>query len=106
MAKQVQTKEDYKDVQKKHEIKRPIFENCIKALLIVRFICLIEQVISMFYIYFFEFTEYTAGNLTVATLIFLTMLLTEFGLYEKIAQFTRAGTAVPVTGFGNAVISS
>jgi len=106
MAKQVQTKEAYKDVQKKHEIKRPIFKNCIKAFLIGGFICLIGQAISMFYIYFFDFTEYTVGNPTVATLIFLTMLLTGFGLYEKIAQFSGAGTAVPVTGFGNAVISS
>ena len=106
MDKQVQTKEAYKDVQKKHEIKRPIFKNCIKAFLIGGFICLIGQAISMFYIYFFDFTEYTVGNPTVATLIFLTMLLTGFGLYEKIAQFSGAGTAVPVTGFGNAVISS
>lgn len=69
-------------------------------------ICLIGQSITTFYIYFFNFTEQTAGNPTVATLIFLTMLLTGFGVYDHIGQFAGAGTAVPVTGFGNAVISA
>src|SRR5699024_3297152 len=56
-----------------------------------------------FYIYFFDFTEQTAGNPTVATLIFITMLLTGFGVYDRIGQFAGAGSSVPVTGFGNSV---
>src|SRR5699024_927601 len=106
MVQHVQTKDAYQDVQQKHEIKRPVVKNCIKAFLIGGLICLIGQIITTSYIYFFDFTEYTAGNPTVATLLFITMLLTGVGLYEKIAQFSGAGTAVPVTGFGNAVISS
>lgn len=34
------------------------------------------------------------------------MFLTGFGIYDHIGQFAGAGTAVPVTGFANAVISS
>jgi len=67
---------------------------------------MIGQAISYFYIYFFDFTEQTAGNPTVATMVFISMLLTGFGVYDRIAQFSGAGTAVPVTGFGNAVISA
>lgn len=96
----------YQAFQKQRETKRPILKNCIKAFLVGGFICLVGQFISTFYIYFFDFTEQTAGNPTVATLIFITMLLTGFGVYDKIAQFAGAGTAVPVTGFGNSVISS
>src|SRR5699024_8691332 len=96
----------YQAFQKQRETKRPILKNCIKALLVGGFICLVGQFISTFYIYFFDFTEQTAGNPTVATLIFITMLLTGFGVYDKIAQFAGAGTSVPVTGFGNSVISS
>lgn len=55
---------------------------------------------------FFDFTEKTVGNPTVATMIFLAMLLTGFGYYRKLGQFAGAGSAVPVTGFGNAVISA
>ena len=38
--------------------------------------------------------------------MFISLLLTGFGVYDRIAQFAGAGSAVPVTGFGNAVISA
>lgn len=96
----------YQAFQKQRETKRPILKNCLKAFFVGGFICLIGQIIATLYIYFFDFTEKTAGNPTVATLIFITMLFTGFGMYDRFGQFAGAGTAVPVTGFGNAVISS
>ena len=84
----------------------PIFLNVIKAFFVGGIICVIGQAISYFYMMFFDFTEKTVGNPTVATMIFLAMLATGFGLYQKLGQFAGAGSAVPVTGFGNAVISA
>ena len=69
-------------------------------------ICVIGQAVSYFYIYFFNFTEQSVGNPTVATMVFFSMLLTGFGVYDRLGQFGGAGSAVPVTGFGNAVISA
>ncbi|MBC5635787.1 stage V sporulation protein AC [Ornithinibacillus sp. BX22] len=96
----------YQAFQDKREVKRPVLKNCVKAFLVGGLICFIGQLITTFYIYYFDFTEQTAGNPTVATLIFITMLLTGFGVYDRIGQFAGAGSAVPVTGFGNAVISA
>lgn len=96
----------YQQLQKKYELKRPVLKNCIKAFLVGGVICVIGQAISYFYIYFFNFTEQTAGNPTVATMVFFAMLLTGFGVYDRLAQIGGAGSAVPVTGFGNAVISA
>lgn len=96
----------YAHIEKGLSPKTPILKNCIKAFLTGGFICLIGQFIALFYITFFDFTERTASNPTVATMIFISMLLTGFGLYKKIAQFGGAGSAVPITGFGNAVVSS
>ncbi|MFS0638529.1 stage V sporulation protein AC [Mesobacillus foraminis] len=98
--------EQYKKLEQKHEIKRPVLKNCLKAFLVGGIICVIGQAITYFYIYFFHFTEQTAGNPTVATMIFISMLLTGFGVYDHIGQFAGAGSAVPVTGFGNSVISA
>jgi stage V sporulation protein AC len=86
--------------------KRPVFKNCMKAFLTGGIICAIGQVVSFLYMYFFNFTERTASNPSVATMVFLSMVLTGFGIYKKIGQFGGAGSAVPVTGFGNAVISA
>jgi len=98
--------QQYEQLQQKHEIKRPLLKNCLKAFLVGGIICAVGQAISYFYIYFFNFTEQTAGNPTVATLIFISMLLTGFGVYDRIGQFGGAGSAIPITGFGNAVISA
>jgi len=98
--------QEYQELQKKRETKRPVVRNCIKAFLVGGFICLIGQLLQTFYIYYFDFTDQTVGNPTVGTLIFIVMLLTGFGVYDRIAQFGGAGSAVPVTGFGNAVISA
>lgn len=86
--------------------KKNIGWNCTKAFLVGGFICGIGQAISQFYITFFDFTERTAGNPTVATLIFISVLLTGFGVYDNIGQFAGAGSAVPVTGFGNSIAAT
>ena len=99
-------KQNYQQLATKHEKKRLILKNCLRAFLVGGTICFIGQCISFFYMYFFEFTEETVGDPTTATLIFITMILTGLGVYDKIAQFSGAGSAVPVTGFGNAVISA
>jgi len=97
---------NYQTLQQKHELKRPVLKNCIKAFLVGGLICLIGQAVSYFYIYYFNFTEQNVGNPTVATMVFFSMLLTGFGVYDHIGQFAGAGSAVPVTGFGNSVISA
>lgn len=98
--------QEYQKFQSQREKKRPIFTNCIKAFFTGGFICLIGQALQTFYIYYFDFTEKTASNPTAGTLIFIAMLLTGFGVYDRIGQFGGAGSAVPLTGFGNAVISA
>lgn len=98
--------QEYQQFQDQHEIKRPVITNCIKAFLVGGFICFVGQLISIMYVTYFNFTEENVGNPTVATMIFISMLLTGFGVYDRMAQFGGAGTAVPVTGFGNSVISA
>ena len=98
--------QEYQDFAKKRDPSRPVLKNCILAFLSGGTICLLGQLISTFYMRFFDFTEKTAGDPTVATLIFLSSLLTGLGVYDKIAQWAGAGTIIPVTGFANAVTSS
>src|SRR5690606_2653587 len=64
------------------------------------------QLMATYCMHFSESTEKNAGDRTVATLIFLSSLLTGLGLYDHIAQWAGAGTIIPVTGFANAITSS
>jgi len=96
----------YVALEKETSPKTPLMKNVFKAFITGGTICLVGQAISVFYMTYFNFTERTSSNPTVATMIFITMLLTGFGQYKKIGQFGGAGSAIPITGFGNAVISA
>jgi stage V sporulation protein AC len=96
----------YQAFAKEREPKRPVVKNCIRAFMVGGLICTLGQGLQMMYIKYFNFTEKTAGDPTVATLIIISVLLTGFGVYDHIAQWAGAGTAVPVTGFANTIASA
>ncbi|WP_035425795.1 stage V sporulation protein AC [Halalkalibacterium ligniniphilum] len=98
--------QSYQTLANEYEIKRPVFKNCVRAFFVGGLICLIGQGISTFFMTVFDFTEKTAGDPTVAVLIFLSALLTGFGIYDHFAQYAGAGTSVPVTGFANSIASA
>ena len=55
---------------------------------------------------YFNFDEKTAGDPTVAVIILISVILTSLGVYDQLAQWGGAGTAVPVTGFANTITSA
>ncbi|BAB05287.1 stage V sporulation protein AC [Halalkalibacterium halodurans] len=98
--------QQYQDLAQKYELQRPVFKNCIRAFFIGGLISLIGQLLMTFFMTYFDFTEKTAGDPTIAVLIFLSALLTGLGVYDRMAQYAGAGTAVPVTGFANSIASA
>ncbi|MFB9752073.1 stage V sporulation protein AC [Paenibacillus hodogayensis] len=98
--------QEYQALAKKKEPPRPVVKNCLRAFVAGGAICLIGQLLMEMFIHYFGFTEKTAGSPTVAVLIFISVVLTSFGLYDKMAQWAGAGTAVPVTGFANSMCSA
>lgn len=100
------TQQEYQAFAKEREPQRSVMSNCLKAFLVGGGICLLGQFIQDFFIWNFDFTEKTAGSPTVAVLIFIAVVLTCLGVYDHIAQWAGAGTAVPVTGFANSIASA
>ncbi|MFP3387918.1 stage V sporulation protein AC [Brevibacillus sp. SIMBA_040] len=100
------TKQLYQQQAAKFQPKRNVLLNSLRAFWVGGTICLLGQALQNMYIYFFGFTEKTASNPTVATLIFIAVLLTGLGVYDNIGQYAGAGSAVPVTGFANSIASA
>lgn len=96
----------YQKLAKEIEPKRPVLRNCVLAFLVGGFICIIGQGLMLLFQNVFHFTKEDAGSPTVVTLILISVLLTSLGVYDKIAQWAGAGTAVPVTGFANSMCSA
>lgn len=95
---------EYDKIVKKNSPNSKCFTNSIKAFLIGGTICLAGQGLFDLYKYF-GMEEKASKTLTSVTLIFIGILLTAIGVYDKIAKVAGAGTLVPITGFANAMSS-
>lgn len=77
-------------------------KNCVAAYIVGGIICVIGQGLTNFFFGRSGDIE-SAKAYTTICLVFLSVLLTGIGVYQKIAKFGGAGTLVPITGFANSV---
>ena len=96
-------KKNYKKLAESASKGSPIMKNCLCAFLFGGAICAAAQGLGNVYRMFFEKKD--AASLTSVTLIFIAVLLTGLGVFDKIASHAGAGTLVPITGFANSVVS-
>ena len=100
-----QTEQAKKQYQKMVEEASPgsrLFTNSLKAFLAGGLICDLGQLIKNI-VLSRGASQDNAAAYTAMTLIFLGVLLTGLGVYDKLGKFAGAGTVVPITGFANAV---
>jgi stage V sporulation protein AC len=96
--------EEYKRYADARAKKSPWKRNCLHAFLVGGMICLLGQLMIDLWLYI-GLEKDTASALTSCSLVFLAVLLTGLGVFDKIAKFAGGGTLVPITGFANAMSS-
>lgn len=77
----------------------------LKAFVVGGLICCLGQAIGDMGSKWLMLDKKSTATLISATLIFLSALLTGFGVYDKLGQFAGAGSIVPITGFANSIVS-
>ncbi len=98
-------KNQYKELVHQQTPSSPIIKNCVKAFIFGGSICCFGELLKKI----FEQTSLTEDEVKLAvsaTLIIITAILTGLGVFDKIAKHAGAGTAVPITGFANSMVSS
>jgi len=85
--------------------KSPLLRDMLTAYVTGGLICTLAQGIKNGYMAL-GMEEEAAGTALSVTLIGIAVLLTAFGVFDRIAKKAGAGTLVPITGFANAVASS
>ncbi len=98
-------KNTYKKFADAHAPHSPLLKNCVNAFWIGGCICLLGQILRNVYQQLCHMSEENAATLTSVSLIFLAVVLTGLGLFDRIAKVAGAGTLVPITGFANSVVS-
>ena len=97
-----QSKQYYQQMVEEVSPKSRIFVNCFKAFVVGGAISDIGQFLLNTY-KGAGMGKDEAGAYTSITLVFLGILFTGIGWYHKLGKHAGAGSAVPITGFANAM---
>ena len=98
------SKQEYAKMVSAASTPSPIVKDTLLAFLVGGGICVLGQLMLVGY----KMTPLhlkSAKNMVSVSLIFLSAVLTGFGVFDKIAKFAGAGTLVPITGFANSIVS-
>lgn len=95
----------YKRYASAHAPKSPLISNGLRAFLSGGTVCALAQGFLWLYGRIPGIKQEDAALLCTVTVIFLAVVLTALGVFDRIAKFAGAGTLVPITGFANAVTS-
>ena len=96
------TKREYEKMVQKASPNSRLGVNCLRAFLVGGLICTFGQLLHNLFMGLGATTD-QAGSFVAMSLIFLAVLLTGLGKYDDLATFAGAGSAVPITGFANAM---
>ena len=98
-----QQKQEYSDYVKEVTPTHNMWAQMAKAFLVGGIICCIGQFILNTAMNNFGLDQQTAGSWCSLILVFLSVVLTGFGIYPRIVKWGGAGALVPITGFANSV---
>ena len=104
MDKNEQKKQQYNDYVEQITPKHNLLKNMLCAFLVGGLICVLGQVILNI-CGNLGLDKDASGSWCSLLLVLLSVVLTGFNIYPKIAKFGGAGTLVPITGFANSVVS-
>lgn len=98
-------KERYKKYADAHAPSSPTVKNCIRAFWVGGLICTVAELAHTALDTYTSLDEESASLCVSVGLIFVAVVLTALGLFDRIAKYAGAGTLVPITGFANSVAS-
>lgn len=98
--------EKYRKAVAKNQKKEPWIRDCLFAFVSGGIMGLIGQGLMDLYEQGLHLTTAEAAALMAMTVVFLTSLLTLFGIYKHLGKICGAGLFLPTTGFANSITSS
>ncbi|SJZ62282.1 stage V sporulation protein AC [Selenihalanaerobacter shriftii] len=98
------TPDEYQKLVKKAHPSDSKFRNFFSAYIVGGLICVLGEIITQSLVAQGMPLE-KAGPLMSVSMITIGGLLTGLGIYDNIAQYSGAGTIVPITGFANAIVA-
>ena len=99
------SKKFYKKLLEDHKLNKKLWKNSLYAFIFGGSISLIGQVILEIFKNF-DFSSKERVTYMLLIVITIAIILSAFGLYDKIGQMGKCGLTIPITGFANSMASS
>ncbi|MBP3939945.1 MAG: stage V sporulation protein AC [Christensenellaceae bacterium] len=100
---EIMDKQEYAKLVRERMPKSNTGMECLRAFLVGGLICVLGELLHIFYLEHWQMSEDNAAALVSITLIFMGALLTGLGVYDLIGKFAGAGSIVPISGYANSV---
>lgn len=97
-------KKQYASAASLYRPKPPYLKNFVLAFLVGGSICMVGQVFQQLLVAQ-GLNDVDAGARVATVMIFIGALLTGIGVYDVIGKYGGAGSAIPISGFANSVVS-
>ena len=101
----IERKRYYQKLLSDRKLNKKYFKNGLSAFLFGGMISLFGQILIEVFKYF-NFSEKESITYMLLIVIFLAVLTTAFGIYDKMGQYAKCGSVIPITGFANSMASS
>lgn len=98
-------KKYYQRLLSERKLEKKYLKNAIYAFVFGGLISLFGQILIELFLYF-DFKEKEATTYMLLIVIFIAVLLSGFGIYDKFGQLAKCGSIIPITGFANSMSSS
>lgn len=98
-------KKQFIDGAKNIKVKQNRLKNSLLAFLCGGCVGLFGQLLFTFYDMISDFDKSILTGLVIVTIVFITVVLTAFGVYDNLAQKFGAGLFIPISGFANSLAS-
>lgn len=94
----------YQKLIKETKPPRPVLRNAVAAFVVGGLICTVGQLVMNFFVSRGMPAKEAAGP-TAGVMVFLGAFLTGIGIYDLIGRLGGMGSALPITGFANSIVS-
>lgn len=97
---------EYEEIVKKETPKENVFKNAIMTFIVGGILGSLSELLLVCYTTWFNLPRKESGVLVILTLIFISSILTAFGIFDVLVSKLKSALIIPITGFAHSITSA
>lgn len=97
---------EYEEIVKKETPKENILKNATMTFIVGGILGSLSELLLVCYTTWFNLPRKESGVLVILTLIFISSILTAFGIFDVLVSKLKSALIIPITGFAHSITSA